>query len=164
METDKVDVIVPVFNEEDGLPEFLERTTGLDLNLQLICIDNASTDKSLALLKEYQEIKVIEHATNEGYGASLRDGMQAATADKIIIIDADCEYPPEAIPALVNALDEFEVVYTSRFLDDRNIAMGSYHARPVNNQSTLAAPLSILLTTTNTCTLVQTYNYNTHKL
>ena len=124
METDKVDVIVPVFNEEDGLPEFLERTTGLDLNLQLICIDNASTDKSLALLKEYQEIKVIEHATNEGYGASLRDGMQAATADKIIIIDADCEYPPEAIPALVDALDEFEVVYTSRFLDDRNKGMG----------------------------------------
>lgn len=124
MDTDRVDVIVPVFNEEEGLPEFLRRTTGLDLNLHLICIDNGSTDNSLAILKEVPEIEIIEHPTNEGYGASLRDGMRAATAEKIIIIDADCEYPPEAIPAMVQALDEHQVVYASRFLDDRNKGMG----------------------------------------
>lgn len=125
MEPDRIDVIVPVFNEEEGLPEFLERITSLDLNLHLICVDNASTDNSLTLLKESEAIEIIEHATNEGYGASLRDGMRAATAEKIIIIDADCEYPPEAIPALVSALDEHQVVYASRFLDDRNKGMGT---------------------------------------
>ena len=124
MEPDRIDVIVPVFNEEEGLPEFLERITNLDLTLNLICIDNASTDNSLTLLKEAGGIEIIEHTTNEGYGASLRDGMRAATAEKIIIIDADCEYPPEAIPALASALDEHQVVYASRFLDDRNKGMG----------------------------------------
>jgi len=53
----------------------------------------------------------------------LRDDIRAASSDKIVIIDADCEYPPEAIPDLVNELDEHEVVYTSRFLEEQQSSM-----------------------------------------
>lgn len=118
------DVIVPVYNEEEGLPEFFRRVGALDLDLHLIFIDNASTDHSLAILHGFPGAEIIEHQRNEGYGASLRDGMRASTAEKIIIIDADCEYPPEAIPQLIEQLDQHEVVYMSRFLDRRNKGMG----------------------------------------
>jgi len=120
----QIDIIVPVYNEEEGLEEFYTRLRALDLNLHPIFIDNASTDNSLRILEGFDGVTIIRHRSNEGYGASLRDGIRAAGTEKIIIIDADCEYPPEAIPDLVHALDRHEVVYTSRFLDDRNRGMG----------------------------------------
>lgn len=111
------DIVVPVYNEEAGLPEFFERIRALGLTGQLIFVDNASTDGSLALLEGFPGAKVIRHASNEGYGGSLIDGMAAGTGESIIVIDADCEYPPEAIPELLQALQQHDVVYTSRFLD-----------------------------------------------
>lgn len=111
------DIVVPVYNEEAGLPEFFARIQALELSGQLIFVDNASSDGSLALLEAYPGATVIKHAHNEGYGGSLIDGMAAGQGEYIVIIDADCEYPPEAIPDLLRALEEHEVVYTSRFLD-----------------------------------------------
>lgn len=111
-----IDVVVPVFNEEAVLEEFYRRLSAVPLPLHVIFVDNASTDNSLALIKSFPGASVIEHSRNLGYGASLRDGILAATADRVVIIDADCEYPPEAIPAMVERLDHCQVVYASRFL------------------------------------------------
>jgi dolichol-phosphate mannosyltransferase len=111
------DLVVPVYNEEAGLPEFFRRLDNLQLNCQPIFIDNASSDSSLALLKNYPNAIVIEHAQNEGYGGSLIDGMEAGSSEYIVVIDADCEYPPECIPSIVSALQSHSVVYASRFLD-----------------------------------------------
>ena len=114
------DVIVPVFNEEEILPEFHRRVTALGLPLNLIYVDNASTDKSVEIISSFEDVTLIRHATNEGYGGSLLDGIANSSNEKILIIDADCEYPPEAIPDLIEQLDHTEVVYTSRFLGGRN--------------------------------------------
>lgn len=118
-----IDVIVPVYNEEAGLPGFFQRLTALPLNIHPIFIDNASTDNSLTMLKQLEGVTVIAHQANEGYGASLRDGIRKATARKIIIIDADCEYAPEVIPELVEQLDSHDVVFTSRFLGKSDYKM-----------------------------------------
>ncbi len=126
MKKESVDIVVPVYNEKDSLVECYQRISDLDLEFHIIFIDNASTDGSLALLKSFKDVTVIEHEQNEGYGASLRDGIRASSAEIVIIIDADCEYPPEVIPDLVAALDHHEVVYTSRFLDDRNKGMAFF--------------------------------------
>lgn len=114
------DLIVPVFNEEQALPEFLQRIEALDMPANLVFVDNASSDNTLALVKAVEGATVIEHAVNEGYGASLIDGMAAGKNDRIVIVDADCEYPPESIPQLLEALKDNDVVYTSRFLGRRN--------------------------------------------
>lgn len=114
---ERIDVVIPVYNEEKGLPEFIERLTALPLNIHPVFVDNASTDGSVELMRQVAGATVIEHERNEGYGASLRDGIQASTAEKIVIIDADCEYPPEALPDIVAELDTHSVVYTSRFLN-----------------------------------------------
>lgn len=116
-DSDRVDIVVPVFNEEQGLPDFIKRLSALDLNIRPIFVDNASTDNSLQLIRQVPGATVIAHKKNEGYGASLRDGIRASTAEKILIIDADCEYPPEALPQIAAELDQHRVVYTSRFLD-----------------------------------------------
>lgn len=118
--TEYIDVIVPVYNEEEILPEFHRRVTALNLPLNLIYVDNASTDCSVEIIAGFEGASLIRHQTNEGYGGSLLDGIAQSTNEKIVIIDADCEYPPEAIPELVEQLDHVEVVYTSRFLGGRN--------------------------------------------
>jgi glycosyltransferase involved in cell wall biosynthesis len=120
-----IDVVVPVYNEEEGLATFHERVRAVPLSLHLIFIDNASTDRTLEILRTFPGVTIIEHEVNEGYGGSIRDGLARATADAVVIIDADCEYPPEAIPALVEGLRDHDVVYASRFLDPSRLTMSS---------------------------------------
>ena len=123
MATSVVDVIVPVFNEAEILDIFYQRLMAVPLSLHPIFIDNCSNDGSLARLQSFAGVTVIAHQRNEGYGASLRDGIRAATADRLVIIDADCEYPPEAIPEMVRGLDHSDVVYASRFLRPQETQM-----------------------------------------
>jgi glycosyltransferase involved in cell wall biosynthesis len=123
MSNQPIDVIVPVYNEEDVLQEFYRRLSALPLPIHPIFIDNASTDASLRIIKSFSDVTVIEHSRNEGYGASLRDGIRRATSDRVVIIDADCEYPPEAIPELVHRLERCEVIYASRFLEKQQTKM-----------------------------------------
>lgn len=117
---ENIDIIVPVYNEEEILPEFHRRLRALGLPLNIIYVDNFSCDNSVAIISDFADATLIRHDRNEGYGASIIDGIAASSNDKIIIIDADCEYPPEAIPQLIDRLDSADVVYTSRFLDGRN--------------------------------------------
>jgi glycosyltransferase involved in cell wall biosynthesis len=114
LELQKADVIVPVFNEEDILEDFYRRICALNLDLNLIFIDNASSDNSLKIIESFPDVVVIRHQSNEGYGSSLIDGMKLCRNSNIIIIDADCEYPPEEIPNILSALDDHDLVYTSR--------------------------------------------------
>ncbi len=112
---ESVDVIIPVFNEEASLPDFCRRLFALPLQFRPVFVDNASTDSSCQIISSLPGAVLIRHAANEGYGASLRDGIRASVADKIIIIDADGEYPPESIPEMVSTLNSHQVVYGSRF-------------------------------------------------
>lgn len=123
MKTPFVDVIIPVYNEEKILGSFYQRLMALPIPLHPIFIDNASTDNSLQIIKAFPGATVIEHSRNEGYGASLRDGIRSAKADRIVIIDADCEYPPEAIPEMVRRLDDCAIIYASRFLENQQTKM-----------------------------------------
>ncbi len=123
MEPDVVDVVIPVYNEEAALPAFLEQLQTLGLPIRPIFIDNGSTDNSLACLKSIQDAVIISHKTNVGYGGALRAGIEVASSEKIVIIDADGEYSPEAIPHIVEKLDRYGVVHTSRFIEETTTEM-----------------------------------------
>lgn len=118
-----IDIVVPVLNEADNVDEFIARVARQGLGEALIFVDNGSTDGTLERLARHPEVTVIRHARNEGYGASIRDGIRAGCGEKILIIDADLEYPPEALPALAAALDRAPVVYASRFRGGAPAAM-----------------------------------------
>jgi len=113
-----LDIIVPVLNEEASIDEFHERIARLGYAGAVLYVDNASTDGTIGRIERHRA-RLLRHARNEGYGASIRDGIAATRGELIVIIDADLEYPPEAIPALIEALHTHPVVYASRFLGAR---------------------------------------------
>ncbi|GBR73593.1 glycosyl transferase GTA-type super family [Candidatus Termititenax aidoneus] len=119
-------LIIPCYNEERTITACLEKVRaiaeGQDFALELIVVDDASTDGSQrelqAIAKKYPEIKLLNHTRNQGKGAVLRTGLLQATGDFIGIQDADDEYDPYDYIALLQPLlrGEAEVVYGSRYL------------------------------------------------
>ncbi len=110
------DIVIPIFNEEEAVPELLSRLRSACPGAHLIFVDNASTDRTCERLAAEPDLELIRHEQNLGYGRSLLDGMRAARGEKLVVIDADLEYLPEDIPALLQGLATAPVVYGSRFL------------------------------------------------
>ena len=114
-----LDIVVPIYNEEATVAELLKRLRQSCPDARLIFVDNASTDSTRDLLQQHGVVDLVCHESNLGYGRSLLDGMRHGSAEHVVIIDADLEYLPEDIPALVAGLDSAGAVYGSRFLASR---------------------------------------------
>jgi len=118
----KLSVVMPVFNERATLRTVVERVLSAGLEVELLCIDDGSTDGSREILsdleKQYREMRVLVQPRNMGKGAALRRGIQEATGDYVIIQDADLEYDPSNYRSLLQPLEtgQADVVYGSRFV------------------------------------------------
>jgi glycosyltransferase involved in cell wall biosynthesis len=124
----KLSVVMPVYNEQATLREVILKvlgvpaSTGLEAEIELICVDDGSRDASRQILAElaaaHPQLRVLLQPKNMGKGAALRRGIQESTGDYILIQDADLEYDPCDYPALLHPLLEgkADVVYGSRFL------------------------------------------------
>jgi glycosyltransferase involved in cell wall biosynthesis len=120
-----VSVICPVFNEEDCIPLFFSRLKDVVQPLEgryrfeLIFTNNGSTDSSVARILEIREkhpwVQLITLSRNFGYHASLMSGLVNARGDLMVIIDVDCEDPPELIPVFLKGWEEGnDLVYGER--------------------------------------------------
>ncbi len=122
----KLAVLIPVFNEADSVQALVQRVAALDVPLEVIVVDDASTDASLTRLAELTlpGLRVIRHAVNQGKGAAVRTALQVATADAVVIQDADLEYFPEDLPRLLAVLEDSgaDAVYGVRDLSGQPIA------------------------------------------
>ena len=118
----KLSVVMPVYNERATLRTVVERVLAVHLDLELICVDDFSTDGSREILQQLQSehscIRVALQPRNLGKGAALRRGIQEARGDFVVIQDADLEYDPAEYPLLLEPLiqGKADVVYGSRFL------------------------------------------------
>lgn len=118
----KVSVVIPCYNESATLGEVLRAIrAGPVENLEIIVIDDASTDASRALLEgELAPLvdRLLVHEKNQGKGAALRSGFAAATGEIILVQDADLEYQPAEYPKLLAPIErgEADAVYGSRFI------------------------------------------------
>ncbi|CRL64738.1 undecaprenyl-phosphate 4-deoxy-4-formamido-L-arabinose transferase [Proteus vulgaris] len=120
----KVSVVIPVYNEEESLPQLLERTIKsckqLKQEYELILVDDGSSDNSAKMLEEaaaIEENHVIAIVLNRNYGqhSAIMAGFNQADGDLIITLDADLQNPPEEIPRLVTTAEEgYDVVGTRR--------------------------------------------------
>ena len=117
-------VIIPCYNEEQTLSQCVVRLLQISdeqVSLEIIIVDDGSTDKSLIIAQElarqHQNVTVISLETNQGKGAALRAGFLAATGDLVAVQDADLEYDPRDLRKLLDPLiaGEADVVLGSRF-------------------------------------------------
>lgn len=118
-----IDIVIPILNEEKRVDELVSRLKNICPGARLIFVDNASVDNTVQKLQEY-DVHIIRHSKNEGYGKSLYDGIQEGSNNIIVTIDADLEYPPEDIPKLLEKLEQYPIVYGSRFLEYSPETMG----------------------------------------
>ena len=116
-------VVIPVFNELNTIGRILSRVASLDLNLELVIVDDFSTDGTREILEQIKDlprVTVVLKDRNEGKGAALRTGFEHAAGDFVVVQDADLEYNPIDIPMLIQPLlkNEADVVYGSRFIGE----------------------------------------------
>jgi glycosyltransferase involved in cell wall biosynthesis len=121
----KLSILVPVYNEERTVAELLDRVLATDVGAEkeIIVVDDASTDRTPEILHAFRDrVHLIRHERNRGKGAALRTALAHATGDFIVPQDADLEYEPADLRALLPTAQErrARVVYGSRRLHQAN--------------------------------------------
>lgn len=119
----KISVVFPIFNEEENLKELylqvrkeLEKT---DVSFEMVFVDNASTDRSLDIVKELRHkdnrVRYVSLSRNFGHQGGLFAGLSYCTGEAVIMMDADLQHPPSLIPEMIHQWKEgYEVVYTTK--------------------------------------------------
>ena len=119
-------VVIPAYNEENGIAQIIRRVLGVqdDLalvgihQLEVLVVDDGSRDRTAQVAGGIEGVRLIRHTHNQGYGAALKTGFRLAQGDLIGFLDADGTYPPEYFPRLCEvALNGAELAIGSRMAD-----------------------------------------------
>lgn len=125
MNSFKVSIIIPAYNEEENLQLIYEKVKGMVLKYpeyEILFVDDGSTDKTLQVIKtlaaENKKVKYISFSRNFGHQNALKAGIDHASGDCVISLDADLQHPPELIDEMIGKWKEgYHIVYTVR--DDK---------------------------------------------
>jgi glycosyltransferase involved in cell wall biosynthesis len=129
----KLSVVIPAYNEIRSVEVLLRRVREVRLEVEVIVVDDGSTDGTRDLLSRLREEGVVDilvcQEENKGKGAALRAGFERATGDIIAIQDADLEYDPHELPGLMQPIlaGKADAVYGSRFLGGPHRVLFFWH-------------------------------------
>ena len=146
---------MPVFNERTTVEAIIRRVLAVPLRIELIVVDDGSTDGTSEILDELRKTLNFEllRQPNGGKGAALRRGFMAITGDLVVTQDADLEYSPEEYPDLIDLIRKghADVVFGSRFLGRHRVFLFTHYLG--NRIVTLAANVlyNTMLTDMETC-------------
>jgi glycosyltransferase involved in cell wall biosynthesis len=126
-------VVMPAYNERDTIDEIIRRVLAVPIRLELIVVDDCSTDGTRDQLQALQRelgFTLILQPANGGKGAALRTGFAKVSGEIVIIQDADLEYSPEEYPSLIELIctGRADVVYGSRFLGRHRVFLFTHYA------------------------------------
>lgn len=133
-----VSLIVPVFNEEAAIPQFIDRIGhvmgGLGVSWEVVFVNDGSSDNSLTVLREirrrYNNIGVVDFSRNFGKEAALTAGLDFARGRAVIPIDVDLQDPPELIGEMLEKWREgYDVVFAVRSVRESDSRLKSFSAR-----------------------------------
>jgi len=147
---------MPAYNERATIEEIVTRVMSVPMRVELIVVDDCSTDDTRDLLVTLQRqhgFTLLLQDQNQGKGAALRRGFAAVTGDIVAVQDADLEYSPEELPMLAELIIEgrADVVYGSRFLGRHRVFLFTHYAG--NRALTLLTNIlyNTMLTDMETC-------------
>jgi glycosyltransferase involved in cell wall biosynthesis len=129
----RLTVIMPVFNEEATVERAVARVRRVPLDMEIIAIDDGSTDGTGAILERMVEEgaldRLIRQDRNQGKGAAVRAGIGAARGDVLVVQDADLEYDPAQLPRLLEPIRDghADAVLGSRFLGSPRRVLYFWH-------------------------------------
>ena len=137
---DKLTVVVPCYNEEAALHPFFDAITAIahqmsDVQFEFLFIDDGSKDKTLEVLLELEKldsrVKYISFSRNFGKEAGIYAGLENATGDFVVIMDADLQDPPALLPEMYHAVTKegYDTVATRRVTRKGEPPIRSYFAR-----------------------------------
>ncbi len=120
----KISIIIPAYNEEESLPMLYERLNTLmksmnNYEFEILFVNDGSKDKTIGIIKELREkdnrICYVDFARNFGKEIAMIAGLDYATGDCVVFMDADLQDPPELVPELVKYWEEgYDDVYAKR--------------------------------------------------
>lgn len=154
----KLSVLIPVYNEATTIEHVVDRVRQIPASTEIIAVDDASRDGSGDVLEQLRAKgkvdQLVRHPKNRGKGAAIRSGIAHATGDVVVIQDADLEYDPLDLPALLGpiAAGKADAVFGSRFQGGPHRVLYFWHAVG-NNFLTLMSNMftNLNLTDMETC-------------
>lgn len=117
-----VSVILPTYNEKENIKELIDNIlANLQLSAEIIVVDDDSPDKTWEIVegmsKVNKDIKLLRRLENKGLASAIRDGINFAKGEKIVLMDADFSMPPDILMHMINFLDSFDIVVGSRYVE-----------------------------------------------
>lgn len=110
-----VDLVVPCYNEEEGLEHFVLETNKVietlpDYSFRYILVNDGSKDKTFLVIKQlasrFDNVKYVSFSRNFGKEAAMYAGLQHTSADYVVVMDADLQHPPHVFPQMLEAMEE----------------------------------------------------------
>lgn len=137
----KTTIIIPAYNEAEGIKETLLELAGyVPEDYEILVIDDGSTDDTYAIVNsvEYPNIRCIRHKRNRGYGSAIKTGCKNAAGDIVVWYDADGQHRPEDLVAVIGKMEAENLDYcigvrTKESHCDRNRRLGKFILRKIVN-------------------------------
>lgn len=149
MEKTKISIILPTVNERRNLKKLIPILLNLNLNLEIIVVDDGSTDGTIELVKEFMKknhnIKLVLRPKRMGLGSAYIDGFKVSNGDFIVTMDADLSHDPKYIPELLKKanVSKADIILGSRYLREGKVIGWKIHRRIISKIANMVAKLAL---------------------